>query len=185
MPNHCFNKLKVMGKKSDKAEFVAWVKAEFLEGEQLDHLDFDKVIPYAEPYKTMDAEHVGYCFNQKDMSEKEREALAAKAEVYKIKWGTDKDGFNSGGYEWCIANWGTKWRGYSASFEDAKNLLTFETAWEPPIPILKALSQKFPNCTFKLNYYERGCGFCGEMKVKNGETIDDILNSNYRGPYGG
>lgn len=39
-------------------------------------------------------------------------------EAYKAKWGTDKNGYNSGGYEWCQDAWGTKWNAYAVARRD-------------------------------------------------------------------
>ena len=45
-------------------------------------------------------------------------------------------------YEWCNANWGTKWNACNSSFTDES--LYFETAWDAPEPILEKLCEMFP-----------------------------------------
>ena len=42
-------------------------------------------------------------------------------------------------HEWCCANWGTKWNAYDTELDD--DILTFDTAWSCPIPVLDALAK--------------------------------------------
>ena len=57
--------------------------------------------------------------------------------------------------DWAIRNWGTKW-----DFEDIKVVeatgrkvtYTFETAYEPPIPVIVAMSRQHPSLSFRLSY---------------------------------
>ena len=93
MPNWCMNELIITGDQASLDNLATFVKGEHDE----QNLDFDKVIPYPENYKQMDAEMPAW--NDPD---KEAKMLA-----YKEKWGSEKDGFNSGGYGWCCENWGT------------------------------------------------------------------------------
>lgn len=54
--------------------------------------------------------------------------------------------------EWSVANWGTKWNAYGYDeYTDYSGCdeLTFKTAWSVPHPILKKLSELFPNISFK------------------------------------
>lgn len=46
-------------------------------------------------------------------------------------------------YEWCIANWGTKWNAYTVKEEDV-DIITFETAWSSPDPVIRKLSEMYP-----------------------------------------
>lgn len=108
-------------------------------------------------------------------------------------------------YEWAISHWGTKWNASEARIltrdmvdeadrsgrsrkatEDAKvsAVIGFQTAWSPPIPIIIALSDKFPKLKFVLDYWEGGMGFQGTYVAKNGETITDV-SMKYNGPRGG
>ena len=100
-----------------------------------------------------------------------------------------KDGFNSGGYEWCKENWGTKW-GICEPTEPVvypkKNKLfyAFQTAWSPPIPIILAMSKKFERLKFTLKYYEGANCFKGTYICKNGVVISQT-DKEYRGSRGG
>jgi len=78
-------------------------------------------------------------------------------------------------YDWSNENWGTKWNAYSSELEDEREgeaWLTFETAWSPPIPVVKALGRMFPDHAFHLKYSEPGVGFEGVLDVK-GEDITE------------
>lgn len=116
-----------------------------------------------------------------------------------------------GWYGWSCTNWGTKWDMCDISLEtlmaslkeiegsednDATLYISFNTAWSPPVPFMKAASKKFPNIVFTLNSSEEGGAFFFEEQYINGEintvfettdevewliyneyTIDEILES--------
>ena len=92
MPNWCQNELSVSSKKPVYIDnFIKFVKSD--EDEEV--FDFNKIIPYPKKYADADK---------------------AQAEWRKIPGNENKygglevpDGFNHGGYDWCLKNWGTKW----------------------------------------------------------------------------
>ena len=99
----------------------------------------DAIIPYPERFKQMDEE---------------------------AKWGTTNDGFNSGGYEWCCNNWGTKWGAYNVGvYQHPKRgvCITFTSAWAPPTPVIRKLFELFPTLSFEHEYFECGAGYCGAL----------------------
>ena len=49
----------------------------------------------------------------------------------------------------------------------------FSTAWSPPIEWLKATSVKFPKLTFEMTYIGEGNEYCGRVKIKGGELIEE------------
>lgn len=73
------------------------------------------------------------------------------------------------GVDQCSAQtkaWGTKWDLTEAEQEGVaddllQGLAYFATAWGPPISVLHALSQKFPETNMTLYYVELGCLFAG------------------------
>src|SRR5690349_15637193 len=132
MPNHVENELTVTG---DEAALLALVQA--IDGDG--PFDCDKIIPYPERFKTLDKA-------AKDFDEKH----GANAV------GGPRDGFNSGGYEWCKKNWGTKWGVYDARLhrDGTTAQFYFRSAWTPPLPVIRKAAEKFPGLTFELNYYE-------------------------------
>ena len=105
------------------------------------------------------------------------------------------DGFNSGGYEWVIQNRGTKWNCSECeisdenyySYKDGKFgeiKYTFNTAWSPPIPVIEAMSKKYPKLKFDLRYFERGMGFNGIFRVQDGK-VEMNEEGKYYGERGG
>lgn len=96
------------------------------------------------------------------------------------------DGKGESWYNWRLQNWGTKWNASDTVITRHKRSvkITFETAWSPPIPILHALAEKFPNNTFCLRFYEMGMAFKGHLKLK-GETVLEKSEGKYNGTRGG
>lgn len=164
MPNHCSQDLFIYGPEDSLKVFMEFAK----EGDNT--LSANKFIPYPEEYRLMD----------------EAAAIARKNKDWSVK-----DGFNSGGYEWCIENWGTKWGIYNADLTNQKfagkrsrlNYI-FNSAWSPAIPVIKAMSERYPELLFKLKYYESGAGYKGVYEVQDGNVIKDE-ESKYRGMRGG
>lgn len=64
------------------------------------------------------------------------------------------------GYNWCVKNWGTKWGAYevqAAHTESGDNAFlcyTFMCAWEPCLPVIEALVQKYPTLTFEFRWVD-------------------------------
>lgn len=153
MPNHCENDLYIRGIDEEVAAVLALVGADKTEIE----FDFNAVIPYPEPFATMDREAEGFSWRIDG-----RESAEIARAAYVSKYGHDKDGFNSGGIEWRLNNWGTKWNAYSIVRRDYEGCcLTFQTAWAPPRQIIIALGKRFPTVSFALEYFECGMCFCG------------------------
>lgn len=58
-------------------------------------------------------------------------------------------------FTWCNENWGTKWDACDCEItEEDENLLvySFSTAWTPPLPIYKAIHEKFPGLKKEICY---------------------------------
>jgi hypothetical protein len=78
-------------------------------------------------------------------------------------------------YAWNIENWGTKWDACNDVQVDHDGTIvsySFDTAWAPPIPIVKALSERYPETTVELSYEEEQ-GWGGEVAMRNGETLEE------------
>lgn len=76
-------------------------------------------------------------------------------------------------YEWCIHNWGTKWNACNAS--KSGNIIFFNTAWSTPEPIIEALSVKYPDVTFEVEYADEDAGNnVGSYSYKSGKQIHFI-----------
>lgn len=67
-------------------------------------------------------------------------------------------------YDWCVANWGTKWDvggdGYEAQDIPGGLMLTFDSAWSPPIDAYSKLVEQF-GFSIRAMYYEPGMAFAG------------------------
>jgi len=76
-----------------------------------------------------------------------------------------------------IDNWGTKWNldGCDFALQDEGTHLEiwFLTAWSPPVPVMGALTKKYPELSFRLDYSECGTGFRGVFESEKGEVLKD------------
>jgi hypothetical protein len=171
MPNHCENDLYVSCLKDDYSVqltgFIAKVCT--MDEEGVEKIDFEKIIRYPTKFKILDDKHNKWF--------KEHPGDYTNA---------PKDGYNSGGYDWCINNWGTKWNAYNARFEDEGDRLifNFNTAWAPPEPIIRKLIEMFPGLSFTHEYYEAGACFSGGMTGEEGK-VTHTWSSEYYGNRGG
>lgn len=169
MPNHVDMDFWVKGNVEELNKFAEFAKENYNGQELL--LSANKFIPYPKQYRELD-----------ELAQKERSAGTGN-------WITD--GFNSGGYEWCCNNWGTKWGIYDAAIVKQKlsgkvGYIKYNcfSAWSPPIPVILAMSEKFPTLEFKLNYYECGAQYKGQVVAKEGKVVHDE-ESSYKGRRGG
>ena len=78
-------------------------------------------------------------------------------------------------YDWCVANWGTKWDIGSEDGvveSDANSLVvSFDSAWSPPIGAFETLVDEL-GFEVEAYYYEPGMAFCGVWD--NG--LDNCIN---------
>ena len=173
MPNWCTNDLVVSGPKKDVELFVKKAKSD------KKAFDFNNFIPYPERFAVLDEE-----------SRKNEELLEAKIVNVNCKRARAEimnshprvsDGYNQGGYEWCIQNWGTKWNSVDCEqfFVDkgesgeCSATTLFATAWSPPVPVIVKASELFPELLFEMDYDEEAGMYHGHLKVKNGVVIKD------------
>lgn len=173
MPNWCECELRIKAKKALVDEILSSVenKEDCGPSEKL-YFDFGQVIPYPDEYKLADAA----CKKWHDIFEHV---------PFSQRPPRPKDGYNSGGYDWCISNWGTKWNACNVHIARTTRGCTirFTTAWSPPVPVIVALSEKFPDALFDLKYFEGGMGFQGRAVYEAGHGCND--ESEYRGRRGG
>lgn len=174
MPNWCECDLEVEGPADRVAAFLEFAKG--TEDREITPFDFNRFIPYPDEYRRMDAEYAAWAAH-KPWAERTPEERA----------NPPKDGFNSGGYEWCIENWGTKWNACRVALGErgewdgeVTQAVHFETAWSPPEPVVRKAAELFPDLTFTLRYFECGAGFNGMLRLEGGEVTFDES-----GPYFG
>ena len=154
MPNHVKNTLTLTGEKEKIIELMESVKADEF---GLGTLDFDKVIPTPD-------------------------------NIYQGNLGAEemkKYGSNNW-YDWNIANWGTKWNSYG--YDDAEennlageNIITFNTAWSAPHPVVEKLSEMFPDVDIVHKWADEDLGNnCGEYEYFDGERIREHFPETYK-----
>lgn len=159
MPNWCNNDIAINGTKEDIDALEALLQT----GEN--SFDFNLFAPYPKEFKDADNE-----------AKRVYDELVKEAgDPYRIDWGkVPADGFNKGGYEWCIENWGTKWSADEPTSERVRDTdfsIWFETAWSPPIPVIQKMSETFPKLKITIYYEECGMGFKGYATFIGGEVV--------------
>lgn len=78
-------------------------------------------------------------------------------------------------YSWCNDKWGTKWNAYSQT-EEGFDLISFNTAWGTPYPVIKELSKMFPKVELFVRYADEDFGYnCGEITFKAGVETDENI----------
>lgn len=167
MPNWCDCELTIHGPHEVSHRFVEFAA----NGDRL--LDEDKFIPYPEKFRKRDEARKKW--------EEDQKRNGGKTDWSKAP----KDGFNSGGYEWCGANWGTKWGFCDVTLSGRyPPFYKFKTAWNPPSLLIKKMGEMFPELRFELEYFERGAEFCGTFTVDGG-VVECDESREYRGERGG
>lgn len=113
MPNWNENELTITG--SDVYKVLETIRSESIDDQDKRILDFNRIIPYPQIYRELDKRAEEYreklhaIAGDDPQRQQKLEALGAE---YDVEPGAPwiKDGFNSGGYEWCCSMWGTKWQ---------------------------------------------------------------------------
>ena len=83
-------------------------------------------------------------------------------------------------YEWSIHNWGTKWNacGYESGtdFSGDGRSLSFETAWDAPVPVMEELARRFPEVEFTHRWADEDIGQnCGQHTYAAGERTEEFF----------
>lgn len=144
MSDWCSNTLTITGGKEMLDEVRDFLDVR--EGRYASPFCFDRVLPYPEPFRTMDAE---------------------RAEG-KLKLG--KDGYNRGGHEWRVDNWGTdRSLGDNVSLEAGDGCLCYAfRTLSSPIPVIDRLAALFPELDLSLHFEEEGGFFAGDREYSGG-----------------
>lgn len=188
MPNHVTNQIMITGPESRVREFF---KQGNVEGDDRDFSFKGFVPPPDHPdYDT------GGCSHQ--------HPSPGMAAFVKAQFGVDMDPNHpllvaasrpdehpNCWYVWNRENWGTKWDCYdikvgaehtildrlaSAGSELVSEVVRFDTAWSPPIPVFDAMIAAYPDCEFRFRWMDEdmmGHGG-GHIVVKNGEVVEQV-----------
>ena len=168
MPNWCTNVLSICG---PPAEIDGFVNACKSEEEDNGWAILDSLYPVPD-----DLKHVSSRFGTVADDDPDRDQKLKNIENYGAPdW-----------YDWCNANWGTKWAdchtekvyehdchpSQSADDEDSlkKVMFRFDSAWAPPVEGFNAVAMMFPKLVFDLRYEEPGMCFQGFRTWANGEV---------------
>lgn len=79
-------------------------------------------------------------------------------------------------YDWSCSNWGTKWNAYGFECGEEDNRLVFDTAWSPPTPVIKRLSELYPEVRLEHAWADEDIGRnVGSVSYLGGEIVELIL----------
>lgn len=70
-------------------------------------------------------------------------------------------------------NWGTKWNAYEVTISNG--VVTFDTAWSHPEPVIDELSSKFPDEEIEIRYAD-----LGHYTIKNGKVTKFDIEDNIK-----
>ena len=165
MPNWCQNEVTVQAEDRGKAEaFVDFVR----DGDN--YFSFNKIVPIPKELK-------GTRSPADIVSQEEYDKYVPKSEYIESGIGRPitqemSDRFNKeygydNWYDWCNANWGTKWETdcEEVSIDDFGGVeYRFDTGWGPPESIYDALTELFPKLNISWFYREDGMQTAGWLE---------------------
>ena len=168
MPNWCANSLKLVATTPDSEKKLTEIVQELARaktaGESAGIFNLIKPVPEA---LLITAGSFGDTVEQAALKKAEQENL--KTYGYK-HW-----------YDYCIAEWGTKWD-MNNQYEDEpytiegnRVTMVFDTAWSPPMEIYYALEEM--GFEVEATYVEQGVGYIGYYS--NGEDHCEEMNQFY------
>jgi len=174
MPNHCTNLLSCTSGKTIGSLIKPYLT------DKGDNIDFNKILPMPEGIlKTRGASSIEEIIKKRTPEEE----LAKEKEHNLLQEQNIKDYGYGGWYDWSIANWDTKWNAYSCwtledNFNDVEDLtdLGFQTAWSPPINVIRQLA-KLVGEPLRMSYYDEGWMFGGVYHVlPDGSETDECYD---------
>lgn len=175
MPNHCTNLLSCTSGKDLGQVLKPYMTAD---GK---NLDFNKILPMPEGIqKTHDVATIEEITKKRTPEEMEE----LQKEHDRTQEQNEKDYGYRNWYDWCVAVWDTKWNAYNCwTLEEGSGLtiddisdLGFQTAWSPPINVIRELA-KLTGESFRMSYYDEGWMFGGVYHVNaDGSETDECYD---------
>jgi hypothetical protein len=178
MPNWITNIVELKGNAEQVAAILEFVKSDERE------FDFNKVAPI--PKELEGTQAPTNIISQKEYDKQEKKLAKGKLTKEEKKWGISRGltlelskeyqkRFGADNwYDWQNANWGTKWNASEVFISD--NVISFNTAWSAPEPIFVALSEKFPEVEFFIQFADEDFGHnVGEVSLLGGDEIDSNI----------
>ena len=138
MPNWCDNRVEIYGDNPDQIKEVK----KTLEGKET-CFDFNNIVPMPKELEGTTSPNP--------------EPDSFEAKRLRKQHGHDN------WYDWCCFNWDTKWNSSEATLsEDGDGLeYVFDTAWGPPIKVIEALREQYPDLSITAFYDEPGMEITG------------------------
>jgi len=174
MPNHCTNLLSSTGDKS-----IGEIIKPYLTDDGK-CIDFEKILPFPDCIKASGKfGELDFITAKRDKWQEEEVKAHQKASEELC---LEKTGYKNW-YDWSVANWDTKWNAYSCyTLEDDFNKvddltdLGFQTAWSPPINVIRQLA-KLTGEPLRMSYYDEGWMFGGVYHVlPDGSETDECYD---------
>jgi len=197
MPNHIKNRLAIIAEQDRIQEIIERIKSDEY---GLGSIDFEKVIPMPPELKVESGSrsrkalefYTLYMLDSRAIFRahliKEYQADQAFIDFGKQLYENKQNHGAADWYDWSIVNWGTKWNSYG--YEDAPpyeggNEIVFETAWSRPEPVVKGLSQMFPDAQFRHQWADEDIGSnVGAVWYQGGVVVDwDMPDSQSKEAY--
>ena len=149
MPNWCECTLEITGDPKDVRDCLAFIATPQGESDDQRLFDFERVIP---------------------LPPELREQLEAPSTADSDPWDLMAQ---------MIRLWGTKWNACGVTIEhqpdSGEAVIKFDTAWDPPWPILRTLADRFPRLEFDFVYNDIQAPMAGRARRVPGQgwvTID-------------
>ena len=187
----CECELHVVGKKSDLQRFKESAKG------KNGCLDIDRFVPYPTDFGDQDEIWNLWIDSVIGEAELKGEVLSEeqKADPSFVCGLTSKQapptGFDAGGYEWRVHNWGTPLnfnnpRLVEECYDEENGVLDyeFETFCSPPGPVIEKMGKMFPNLRFELRYFDADREFNGILVISDGK-VQLADRAKYYGDRGG
>lgn len=194
MPNHIANRLLVSGSEEEIARFTSTVETVTInenDCEDVEHIDFNKIIPMPEELKNTESSSKVHnslyyylmmtgksdlvpqllrfpqFYSLEKFEDKTTDELAEYMSIGEKYYHLYEKYEYCNWYDWCVMKWGTKWNAYNTYIESdsATHIeMFFNTAWSGVPEIIAKLAEMFPELTFEYSYADEDYGYntgCG------------------------
>ena len=179
MPNWIATTLRIKGETAALEAVKKFVASD------LRAFDFDKIIPMPETFKKYDTtnypngerlqlgEHVGYRKDSPIVTPELIDEYKAATRQQAAQYGA------VGWYDWSCSYWGTKWNAsdsaLAASTDGDELVYTFDTAWSFAQPVVKALSEIFPEVVIEFVYADEDAGYNTGRGIAQGGEFTEFV----------
>lgn len=182
MPNWVTNNVKINADETLLAKIREEVKGEPYDNGEENEFDFNQILPI--PNELKGTTSPTRIVSQEEYDKQEERIAKGELSEGEKMFGVSRsitqemhDDFikrfgYADWYGWQVNNWGTKWNASDVNWID-DDYVSFNTAWSTPFDLLVALSKKYPQATFEVEYADEDFGYnVGQYVLQNGEEID-------------